>query len=331
MKKNIFILVVITCSFANAQQENSVSSEPGLIESSRDIKGKPYPEYDDKNDNHRQWEWALPFLAQKVIDRGFNLPRPYGLSIVYTTIQQNVALSDLEVTFDPSKPLKDINFVDLSNSSSNNDTWQLKLDAWILPFLNMYALFGTVEGTGSVNVALNAKEFFDDVDTSICSGGIIPDFCNGYVSANAPMKYHGYNYGIGVLVATAYKDYFFAMPLSYVITDLNVSTSNQQTFNAIPRFGYNIQTAHSGKYGLYLGGNYLQSHADLTGTFVLPMASSPIGHDVNLQYKIHEHPQDIWNAIAGVNWEMSDRWSAVLEIGASDHRRMQTFIFNYRF
>jgi hypothetical protein len=61
------------------------------------------------------------------------------------------------------------------------------------------------------------------------------------------------------------------------------------------------------------------------------MASSPIGHDVSLNYKIHSTPVDIWNAIAGVNWEISDKWSAVLEVGYSEHRNMQTIVFGYRF
>ncbi|WP_413586758.1 hypothetical protein [Bdellovibrio sp. HCB274] len=317
----IFILLPLW-----AQGAEGVETLPGNAEQ---LRGKPYPEFHkDYPPNKEKWEWSLPFLAQKATDRGIHLPRPYGVSLILTTLSQGVELSDLHVAFDPNKPLRDIDFVSLDGSTVQNSTWQLKADAWVLPFFNVFGLIGTVQGTGSVNVGISAKEFFDDFDPAICAG--MPSFCQGYISAKAPMKYTGVNYGIGFLLAGGYHNFFFAMPVTYVVTDTNVSTSNSYSLNMIPRIGYNLQTPRSGKFGFYVGGNYLDSHADLTGTFSLPMASSPIGHDVNVQYSIHEHATDRWNGVVGTNWEISDLWSVVLELGYSENRTMQTIDFVYR-
>lgn len=317
---------IVAPSFAQNAKELPILT-PG-----HEIIGKPYPEFRKKDkEEHRVWEWSLPFLAQRVLDKGFNLPRPYGLSLIYTHINQGLYIGDLEVSFDPNKPLKNIDFVDLEGSVVDNSTWQVKADAWLLPFLNVFALLGTVEGTGNVPININAKAFFDDIDPSICAGGPVPQFCNGNISATAPIDYHGVNYGIGFLLAAAANNFFFAMPVTYVETDVNVSTSNSISLNIIPRVGYNIQTEKSGKFGLYVAANYLDSHVDLTGTYTLPMASSPIGRDVEVEYKLREHVLDKWNAVLGVNWELSEFWSADLELGFSENRDMQTFLFNYRF
>jgi hypothetical protein len=294
-----------------------------------EIQGKPYPEFQSEK-VHPVWEWTMPFLAQRVIDKGFSLPRPYGVSLVYTHLQQGLDIGDLHVAFDDSKPLRDIDFVNLAGAEVNNNTAQLKVDSWILPFLNAFLLLGTVEGSGNVPIAISAKEFYDDIDTSICAAPA-PNFCDGYISASAPIKYHGVNYGLGLLVAGGFKDFFFAMPITYVITDVNVSTSNGTSLNLIPRFGYNIKTLHSGKFGVYLGANYLESNMEMEGTYTLPMASSPIGRDVDVRYRIHENPLDKWNAVTGVNWELSEFWSIVAELGFGTNRQMQTFNFSYRF
>ncbi|MBO9666215.1 MAG: hypothetical protein J7501_05325 [Bdellovibrio sp.] len=317
----ILICFLVSCS-AWAEEFD------GAIGNADQLRGKPFPEYHADSPRKEVWEWSLPFLAQRVLDKGFHLPRPYGVSLIYTDLSQGVDLSDLQVSFDQSKPLKDINFVDLTGSTVQNSTWQLKFDAWVLPFLNVFGLIGTVEGTGSVNVGISAKEFFDDFNPAICAG--MPSFCQGYITAKAPMKYNGVNYGVGFLIAGGAHNFFFAMPVTYVVTDTNVSTSNSYSLNLIPRFGYNYLTSRSGKFGFYLGANYLNSHADLTGSFVLPMASSPIGHDVTMSYSIREKNTDRWNGVGGVNWEISGLWSVVVELGYSENRNMQTINFIYR-
>ena len=139
------------------------------------------------------------------------------------------------------------------------------------------------------------------------------------------------NYGVGILLAAGFQDFFFAMPVTSVVTAVNVSPPNGTTLHMIQRVGYNIKTKHSGKFGVYLGANYLDSRMEMTGTYSLPMSSSPIGHDVDVRYSIHENPLDRWNGLAGVNWELSEFWSIVAELGFGTHRQMQTFNFSYRF
>jgi hypothetical protein len=307
-----------------------------LLSSGNLLKGQPYPQFSKKDHEatdapKREWEWSLPYYAQRVIDKGFNLPRPYGVSLIYFHQNQGLEIGKLNVAFDDTAPLQPIDFVNLHDSKVTNTTWQLKADAWLLPFLDAYVIGGYVEGVGNVPISISAADMYNFFIPGFCSGGSgQPAACNNNISANAPINYNGYNYGLGILLATAYEDYFFAMPITYAITNVNVSTDDVIAINVTPRIGYNFTTATHGKVGVYAGANYLSADVYLSGTYSLPMSGTPIGHDVDVRYKIHESPTDKWNAVIGANWSMSDLWSLVIEIGHSAHRDSQTINLGYR-
>lgn len=304
--------------------------EPG-----EEIQGKPYPEFNkDEKENAQKkiWDHALPFLAQRVIDKGFNLPLPYGVSLIYFHQNQGLSIDSLAVAFSDSAPLKDIGFIDFSGSKVDNTSWQAKFDAWVLPFLNVFVTIGDVKGTGTVPISIAKSDLYDFFTPNLCSGGAPPAFCEGYFSAVAPINYTGYSYGLGVLLATSFNNWIFAVPITYVITNVNVSDDDVKSTSIIPRVGYNIKTARSGKFGVYAGANYLNMVANLTGTYSLPLATDPnVGQDVDVRYKLSQHPIDKWNALVGVNWELSDMWSVIFEVGFADDKENQTLNFNYRF
>lgn len=121
------------------------------------------------------------------------------------------------------------------------------------------------------------------------------------------------------------------MPVTYVESDVNVTDTNTHALNITPRLGYNFKTESHGKVGAYLGVNYFEAAIVLSGTYTLPLSGTSIGRDVPVRYSLKENPIDHWNAVAGVNWEISEFWSIIAEIGHSHHRDTSTFNFAYRF
>lgn len=329
----LFLIIFLFSSIGTAVE----SDLPPLLTNTR---GKPYPEYippttaekmeDETNPNKPLWPWSLPIWGQKVLDKGIQLPRPYGLGLVFYHQEQAINIHDLEVAFG-NEDLRPIDFIDFGHTKVDNTTWQLKLDAWVLPFLNVFGIFGAIKGTGEVPISIASKDVYEYFIPGICSGGSPPNFCNGYISAVAPIDYHGNNVGIGILIAGAYKNFFFAMPATYVVTDINVSDTNITAVNVTPRIGYSIVTNFNGKFGPYIGANYLDAKGYLTGTYTLPLAGTPIGRDVEVRYKLRESPVDKWNFMFGMNWQLSDLWSIAAEVGISKNRTSQTFNFGYRF
>ena len=45
-------------------------------------------------DAPRVWHRSLPFLAQKVVDKGYDLPLPYGVGLTYTNIEQEPIIAN---------------------------------------------------------------------------------------------------------------------------------------------------------------------------------------------------------------------------------------------
>ncbi|WP_413288188.1 hypothetical protein [Bdellovibrio sp. HCB337] len=277
-----------------------------------------------------EWPWKLPFLAQKAVDTDHTLPRPYGLSWVYYYQDQAINVEDLQVAFDPSEPLRDITFIDFGGARVQNHTLQLKLDAWVLPFFNVFGILGGATGKGTIPISIKYKDLFDFFVPGACAGGSPPAFCEGYITAAAPADYNGYDFGVGFLLAAGYKDFFFAMPATYVVTDINVSTTNITAINVTPRLGYSLSTEY-GKLGLYLGANYLDARGVLTGTYLLPLSATAIGRDVSVQFKLRESPVALWNGIGGFNWEISPFWSITSELSLNKDRQSITFVFANRF
>ena len=78
----------------------------------------------------RKWDRALPFFAQRVINKGADLPNPYdvGLSLYIGHEERN--LSSLEVGFNGG-PKLDTSFVQFPNTSINNQSLQIQAGAWL--------------------------------------------------------------------------------------------------------------------------------------------------------------------------------------------------------
>jgi hypothetical protein len=330
----IYILFVFLCLCAIAAHAET-GEEGRVLEPGKDILGKPFPELNKEYKEEAQkkiWDHALPFLAQNVIDKGFTLPLPYGASLIYFHQNQGLSIDSLAVAFSDTAPMRDVGFIDFSGTKVDNTSWQGKFDAWILPFLNAFVTIGSIKGTGTVPISIAKSDLYNFFTPGLCPSGGGPGFCNGYISAVAPIDYNGYSYGVGLLVATAYEDWFFAAPFTYVITNINVSDDDIKAMSFIPRIGYNLRTPRSGKFGFYVGANYLDTKINLTGTYSLPLATDPnIGQDVNVHYDLSQHPLDKWNTLVGINWELNDMWSLIVEAGFAPDKENQTMNFNYRF
>lgn len=325
-------LSLLFCFHPAAGKTAEEATRDRVLEPGNAIQGKPYPAYHPDSESERTWDHALPFLGQRALDRGFSLPLPYGVSLIFFHQNQGFSIESMEVAFRKDVPYKNIDFIDFSGAKVDNTSWQTKLDAWIFPFLNAFVTLGSVKGTGTVPISIAKADLYDFFTPNLCSGGSPPAFCEGYFSAVAPIDYNGYNYGLGLLLASGYKDWFFAAPITYVITNVNVSEDNITAFSFIPRVGYNYRTPRSGKFGFYAGANYLNTKVNLTGHYELPLAGDPnVGENVTVRYRMSQQPLDVWNALAGINWELSSEWSAVLEVGFSENKENQTLNVNYRF
>jgi hypothetical protein len=281
---------------------------------------------------HRQWPHALPFLAQRVIDKGIDLPEPYDVGAsLYLSREQRI-LSSLKVGINGA-PLELLDFVGFPRTEIKNQSLQVLPGAWILPFLKVYGILGSTQGGGDIDITMEGSGLMKFLGIPGCNlpPGVQPELCTQTLRGTAHANYTGTSYGIGTTVAGAFRSLFFAMPVSYVIAEVTQSDTPAKTWNIAPRVGYLQRLGGPSSVTWYAGGTYLKSDFNITGQFTFDTTDTIIGKPTTMAYSIHVEPKDNWNWLAGVNWTIDRTWSVLAEAGFGGTRSNLLLTAFYRF
>ena len=93
------------------------------------------------------YPYLLPILGEKAWERGFDLPRPVGLMLNYFVGAQDILIPEIAVGFSdgglPDIPMTDISeIIEFGEIRATAHSINVRPDVWILPFLNLYGIFG---------------------------------------------------------------------------------------------------------------------------------------------------------------------------------------------
>ena len=252
------------------------------------------------------WDHKMPFLAQKVIDKGYDLPLPYGLKLIYVNVDQAQLLDNLFVGFNGSEQELLDDWVAFENARSINDTVQAVFDTWVFPFMNVFGILGKIDGHAPMDVIVEGNGFLDQLGID-CSrpGNFVA--CNVLQDKEFTLpidaSFKGNNYGIGINLAGGWNGYFVTIPITYVYADLEGKDTDGAVISASPRVGRVFNLKNKGNLALYVGGSYLDSELTVDGSLIVP------GTDISLEYTIDQDNKDKWNAIVGANWDINRNWS----------------------
>ena len=267
----------------------------------------------------RVWEHRLPFLAQKVIDKGYDLPLPYGIGFTYANVDQLQILDELQVGIN-GRDIIPFDFVSFENARSFSNSYSLKADAWVLPFMNVYVMLGKVDGHAELDIDLDGNGMLEHLDIT-CQGLPPSPLCplledKTFTLPLIKADFDGTTYGVGATFAAGWKGWFVALPFNFTYADITSSKTDGINFTVTPRFGKTLNLGRNGNLSLFVGGNYLDSDLTIDG-----IAESPDGL-LSFDYIIDQKNKDKWNALLGFNWDINKRlsWSAEYDgfIGSRD-------------
>lgn len=254
-------------------------------------------------DAPRIWERKLPFLAQKVVDLGYDLPLPYGIGITYANVSQSLSLSGLKVGFNGGGK-EDFDFVSFENGRANNDTVQLKLDAWLFPFMNVFVMLGRVDGKAPLDVILDGNGMLDQLGIS-CSGPAPNPLCakleDQTITLPIEAPYSGNTYGVGTVLAGGWNNWFVAIPMSFTYADMDTTDTEGISITITPRAGRILNLNKWGNLSLFGGGNYFDTELTITGSIGI--------EGLTIDYTVEQKNEDKWNLLIGGNWNINERWS----------------------
>jgi hypothetical protein len=267
------------------------------------------PNVDDEGEP-KVWGRALPFMAQQVVDLGFELPNPYGVALIPARIRQDLVLQDLSIGIN-GPPDTSIDFVDFGTPFVVNNTAQLKFDAWLFPFLNVFATAGVLDGRAEVPIKIEGSDLFPDF-CAIFPGNAQ---CVRTYSAVAKPDYHGENVSLGVNLAMGWDRFFVTLPITYAWSDVNIIDTTVEALNITPRIGMTGDAGRWGTIAVFVGATYLSAEVDLEGSITFDTPGGPDGDETTITFRINQANKDRWNYLIGFNWELNRNWAITAEGG----------------
>ncbi len=102
-----------------------------------------------------QYDYTFPFLGQEAYKRGFDLPYAIGAMANYIWMDQGIIINNFQLGIDGingSVPIQPIDFIEFGENRNTSYAVNFRPDIWVLPFLNVYGLFGYGSSTTEVNL-----------------------------------------------------------------------------------------------------------------------------------------------------------------------------------
>jgi len=191
----------------------------------------------------------LPFGAEWATKKRIDLPAPYGVSSFFTYMGRGIDVTDVTVEFGGLAPQS---ISEYTAFAVKNQTYvsAVKLDAWILPVLNVYVLAGYATTTANLNVDIN-------IDRPVLP---LPPV---EMNINTSTKVKGPYTGIGTTLVAGYKSWF-------VLADVNYGKTWPDLLNNSINFTLlSLRSGLSGSIGdknpirAWLGAAYMDSKCTL--------------------------------------------------------------------
>ena len=252
----------------------------------------------------------------KSLAAGHELPLPLGISANVFFMEQDMEAQSIAVDIPPLPlPTGPLQLppglpAESAKLESRVTTTTAKIDAWVLPFLNVYGVAGYVDG--------------ETTASGFSVGGLPPELASLLPNSFA-IAYSGSTYGVGGTLAAGYNQFFASLDANYTESDLDIGDSTIEAFVISPRVG--ITGDLGGLNGaLYVGAMYQDVDEQQNGTVKFPImgASVPVGYDVISEAK------EEWNYLVGANLKASESWNYGIEVGFSDRTHVMATL-NYRF
>jgi len=238
---------------------------------------------------------ALPFMKDLAGDT--ELPRPWGISIDFYTMDQDYDIKDLQFAL-PGISLGDPSQIEVTNEVMHYD---IQADVWLLPFLNVFGLIGKVDTDTMVDLS---KVEITGLPFSL---------------GTLPVSFDGTVYGLGFTLVYGTENWFVSATTTYTETSTSGALDSSVDSLAIqPRIGLIRDN-----WRFWAGSMYLDVDEKHSGTFPLPV----IG---DVPFSVDLATKDSWNYGAGVGYVFSDRANLSFELGFGS-RTHTLFNFNVRF
>lgn len=257
-----------------------------------------------------RWSNFLPILGQAACQRGYVLPRPFGVSIGFMHQDQPFDVGGVVVN---GTDVKTPGLAVVDEVQNEESTMTLRFDAWLLPFWNVYGILGRTEGDAEGPLKINLAPVF-------------PGLCkladnNCQVDTTFELDYTADVFGVGTTIAGGYKDFFGMIDVNRTTANLDISKTDAEAVVLSSRIGWN------GKLGGFTGVLWVGAmYQEIEQTLDLEI---DIGKNT-VDVEIDQSTAEPWNYLIGGQWDINRSFAVLAEIGFGE-RSSQMLNVTYRF
>ncbi len=285
--------------------------------------------------------YVIPLWGEKLGRKGFLLPYPIGISVNGYAAAQDVTVSDLSIGINDGQLQSLDNIVGFSKVTANVQDINVRTDLWILPFLDVYGIYGKTW-----------------VQTDVGIGSIV----DKPVDLNTQANFDGYVYGIGAMLTGGIRSVFFSLDMSKIWTHLGELKGDNSAVNFGLRTGYvfHFQGNPEKNISVWTGATRLYLSGGTDGTINLSEVMPDIGNnyqnsdwyealgpvkqklvdelvekaenvDSQLHYTLKKRPAKDWSMILGAQYQIDRNWQFRAEANFLGGRKSGLISASYRF
>lgn len=288
------------------------------------------------------WDHFFPIWGSKVVAKGFELPLPVGLNVQYLYNYQELDFGNLQLGVNNQGLVDVSDFIDVGHSSVTTSSLQFRPDLWVLPFLNVYGLYGvgfnTVDVTVGKPVEIPAR--IDRTATVAGFGGNVSAAISRYfvvLDANTSWAdVEGLDQTSRATVLSGRIGRSFLLPkkmriagwLGFMRMDIANNTSGSLRLgDALPGLGdYFDENYRESEWYNNLGP---VSQRKVDELFAEIAANDP--ENTTLQYALDKKLAAKWSVVLGGQFQFTPHWMLRWEYSHSETRSALMVNLNYRF
>lgn len=299
------------------------------------------------------YDYIFPILGQGAYRKGFDIPYPAGLMANYMWLKQNLIFDNMQLgikTDELDIPLTDVEFIEFGENTNTSYAYNVRPDIWILPFLNVYGIFGGGQSRTEVNLTAPIP-FYSNVEQGLRTagvgimgaGGIGPVWFS--IDANftwskpdlldEPVQVNVLGLRLGHTFVFKHKpERNIAIWAGAMSMQMNTATSGEiKLIDALPPEAWENKDEIVDNYY-----NWYENEATPPQKIVADKILTPIVERIDaadgstiIRYGMDKQVQERWNGTIGGQFQFNKRWMLRSEAGLIGNRKSFLVSINYRF
>ena len=198
------------------------------------------------------YPYIFPIWGQRVVNKGFNMPKSAGLSAQYLGQKSDILINNLMVGFNGGPLYKLDDIIRFNSAKSTTNGVNIRPDLWVFPFLNVYGILASSK-----------------TSTSIDAGVWLPDDSSWKKVTDLKTKanFNATTFGFGLTPTVGVGGFFMALDVNFTWSDIAELEKPAFAFVFGPRFGKNIAFKNPNRtLALWAGGFRLSLNSGTSGS-----------------------------------------------------------------